>query len=98
MDLSRIKPSKNLKDLSWVKALFEDFMYPAAERHEDVLGTGYHRSYINDPTGDFSPEEMSMARSGANYDDLMFARAMRYQNAEGFSPYFNPNYKSKKKK
>lgn len=93
MRLENQKKSKNFVDLSWLP-LLTDFMYPAAERHGEIP-TGYHRSYINDPTGDLTQDEIKMARSGASWKDLMFMRAMRMQNAKGFSPYFNPNDKRK---
>lgn len=97
MRLENQKKSKNFLDLSWVLPYLSDFMYPAAEMHGEIPA-GYHRSYINDPTGDMTEDEIHMARSGASYKDLMFRRAMRKQNREGFSPYFNPNEDYSKRK
>lgn len=71
-------PSKKITDLTWVPVL-QDLMYPAREVHDDIP-TASPDSYITNPDGDYTPDELKMIRSGAKYQDIMFMRALKYRN------------------
>jgi hypothetical protein len=98
LDEFLLSGSENFKDYSWVP-----FYGPKVRRYPDGKWKRKHpsapeTSYISNPNGDLTADEISMAKSGASYKDLMFLRAMQLQNEDGFSPYFNPNIDHSKKK
>ena len=71
--------------------------YPDGRKIRERRGAMGH-SYVENPYGDLTPDEISMAKSGASYEDIMFLRAMQMQDMDGFSPYFNPNIDHSKKR
>jgi hypothetical protein len=94
--LKGTEPSTNFKDNTWLPEPARLINFLTGLIDDRQVLQGYQRandSYVNNPYADLNNDEISMVKSGASYKDIMFLRAMRNQNKEGFSPYFNPNRK-----
>lgn len=92
MRLENQKPSKNLKDITWIPEpdLVLNYLTGLLDRSRTLAG--YQRaddSYINNPYADLNNDEQAMAKSGASYNQLLFLRALQEQNKRGYSPYIH---------
>jgi hypothetical protein len=97
MRLENQKESTRFRDNTWVPAFLRVLLTPYLDTR-DRHSYGESGSVLDGQPTNWNLDEESMARSGASYEDLMFRRAMQWQNEEGFSPYFNPNKDYSKRK
>lgn len=80
MRLKGVKPSKNFKDDSWAN-LGDDYLVNYLDgsyfTEPQPIPLPHNDSYINNPYADMTPDEISMVKSGASHQDVMFLRALR---------------------
>lgn len=85
-----------LRDDTWVP-LLKMLLTPYKDTR-DTHVPGKRGSLLEPSVPVLTPNELSIVKSGASWEDIMYQRAIDAQDERGFSPYFNPNLDYRKKK